>query len=187
MARRVDWFRSRRGVFYVPAPEPSGRRSEQGSHRSLVRRVKPAMLNPWASATLMMPGDRSSIPRHARRGIQAMRKSRGHEPTVSVQLDRFALADGRNRLSAREPSASDALRDACGHNRFDSLACPQVCSITMRRPQFTLRALLVAMLVVAAFFAGMAVQRRLGERNRSAAVFDFDGDGELDIQLSPGK
>jgi len=57
----------------------------------------------------------------------------------------------------------------------------------MRRPQFTLRALLVAMLVVAAFFAGMAVQRRLGERNRSAAVFDFDGDGELDIQLSPGK
>ena len=31
----------------------------------------------------------------------------------------------------------------------------------MRRPQFTLRALLVAMLVVAAFFGGMAVQRQL--------------------------
>jgi hypothetical protein len=30
----------------------------------------------------------------------------------------------------------------------------------MPRPQFTLRALLVAMLVVAAFFGGMAVQRR---------------------------
>ena len=31
----------------------------------------------------------------------------------------------------------------------------------MRRPQFTLRSLLVAMLVVAAFFGGMALQRRL--------------------------
>jgi hypothetical protein len=31
----------------------------------------------------------------------------------------------------------------------------------MPRPQFTLRALLVAMLVVAAFFGGMAVQRQL--------------------------
>lgn len=33
----------------------------------------------------------------------------------------------------------------------------------MRRPQFTLRALLVAMLVVAAFFGGMAVQKQLDE------------------------
>jgi hypothetical protein len=31
----------------------------------------------------------------------------------------------------------------------------------MPRPQFTLRALLVAILVVAAFFGGMAVQKRL--------------------------
>lgn len=31
----------------------------------------------------------------------------------------------------------------------------------MHRPQFTLRALLVAVLIVAAFFGGMAVQRRL--------------------------
>lgn len=30
----------------------------------------------------------------------------------------------------------------------------------MPRPQFTLRALLVAMLIVAAFFGGMAVQRQ---------------------------
>ena len=33
--------------------------------------------------------------------------------------------------------------------------------MTIPRPQFTLRALLVAMLVVAAFFGGMAVQREL--------------------------
>lgn len=33
----------------------------------------------------------------------------------------------------------------------------------MRRPQFTIRALLVAMLVVAAFFGGMTVQRRLDD------------------------
>jgi hypothetical protein len=31
----------------------------------------------------------------------------------------------------------------------------------MRRPQFTIRTLLVAMLVVAAFFGGMAVQHRI--------------------------
>lgn len=33
----------------------------------------------------------------------------------------------------------------------------------MPRPQFTLRALLMAILVVAAFFGGMAVQRKLDE------------------------
>ena len=33
----------------------------------------------------------------------------------------------------------------------------------MPRPQFTLRALLVAMLVVAAFFGGMAVQKQLDD------------------------
>ena len=55
----------------------------------------------------------------------------------------------------------------------------------MPRPQFTLRALLVAMLVVAAFFGGMAVQRRLDERKRSAAVliFDFDADGDMDVLM----
>lgn len=37
---------------------------------------------------------------------------------------------------------------------------------SMRRPQFTLRALLVAMLVVAAFFAGIRFER---ERRRLAA------------------
>lgn len=39
----------------------------------------------------------------------------------------------------------------------------------MPRPQFTLRALLVAMLVVAAFLGGMAVQR---ERDKSRVVKD---------------
>jgi cytochrome c5 len=34
----------------------------------------------------------------------------------------------------------------------------------MPRPQFTLRALLVAMLVVAAFFGGMAVQKQIDKR-----------------------
>ncbi|HVA46406.1 MAG TPA: hypothetical protein VNH11_08535 [Pirellulales bacterium] len=34
----------------------------------------------------------------------------------------------------------------------------------MPRPQFTLRALLVAMLVVAAFFGGMVAQKRLDQR-----------------------
>jgi hypothetical protein len=33
----------------------------------------------------------------------------------------------------------------------------------MPRPQFTLRALLVAMLVVGAFFGGMTLQRRIDE------------------------
>ena len=33
----------------------------------------------------------------------------------------------------------------------------------MPRPQFTLRALLVAILVVAAFFGGMAVQKRMNK------------------------
>lgn len=57
----------------------------------------------------------------------------------------------------------------------------------MRRPQFTIRALLVTMLVVAAFFGGMAVQRQLDERKRSPLIGDFDGDGWIDVQLSPGK
>jgi hypothetical protein len=40
----------------------------------------------------------------------------------------------------------------------------------MPRPQFTLRALLVAMLVVGAFFGGMAVQRTLDQRKRNTAL-----------------
>ncbi|HET6880816.1 MAG TPA: hypothetical protein VFI31_11715 [Pirellulales bacterium] len=36
----------------------------------------------------------------------------------------------------------------------------------MRRPQFTLRALLVALFVVAAFVGGMAVQRQLDKPQR---------------------
>ena len=56
-----------------------------------------------------------------------------------------------------------------------------------RRFQFSLRALLVAMLVVAAFFGGMAVQRKFDERKRSPLIVDFDGDGWIDVQLSPGK
>lgn len=43
------------------------------------------------------------------------------------------------------------------------------------RPQFTLRALLVLMLVVAAFFGGMAVSRQLSlrERDRLWAQIDY--------------
>ena len=47
-----------------------------------------------------------------------------------------------------------------------------------RRFQFSLRALLVAMLVVAAFFGGMALQRRIDNRPLSIevrATYDSDG------------
>ena len=40
----------------------------------------------------------------------------------------------------------------------------------MRRPQFTLRALLVAMLFVATFFGSMAVQRHLDKPVSRAAI-----------------
>jgi hypothetical protein len=40
----------------------------------------------------------------------------------------------------------------------------------MRRPQFTLRALLVAMLVVAAFFAGIRFERERRRREDEAAM-----------------
>ena len=42
----------------------------------------------------------------------------------------------------------------------------------MRGPQFTLRALLLAMLVVAAFFGGMAVQRYLDKPNRGITAVE---------------
>jgi hypothetical protein len=40
----------------------------------------------------------------------------------------------------------------------------------MPRPQFTLRALLVTMLVVAAFFGGMAMQRELDKPRSRMAI-----------------
>jgi len=62
-----------------------------------------------------------------------------------------------------------------------------------RRFQFSLKWLFVAMLVVAAFFGGMSLQRRLEERKRSALIVDLDLDGDVDLDvwpdilLSPGK
>ncbi len=51
----------------------------------------------------------------------------------------------------------------------------------MPRPQFTLRALLVAMLVVGAFFGGMAVQRRLDE---SASRIHLRSEhGDVDVMV----
>lgn len=44
----------------------------------------------------------------------------------------------------------------------------------MSRPQFTLRALLVAMLVVAAFFGGMVLQKRI-DAPVPARIFYLDG------------
>lgn len=43
----------------------------------------------------------------------------------------------------------------------------------MRRPQFTIRSLLVAMLVVAAFFGGMSWQRSLDQRKRNTSTFPY--------------
>lgn len=50
----------------------------------------------------------------------------------------------------------------------------------MRRPQFTLRALLTAMLVMAAFFGGMAVQRQL-DKPTPIRVLGFDKGGRLHV------
>ena len=52
----------------------------------------------------------------------------------------------------------------------------------MPRPQFTLRALLVAMLVVAAFFGGMAAQSRLTEPTTLLSI-EADGRGESFIDV----
>ena len=55
----------------------------------------------------------------------------------------------------------------------------------MPRPQFTLRALLVAMLVVAAFFGGMALQRRLEQpaRRYRGGIVDDSGESERWIEV----
>lgn len=56
----------------------------------------------------------------------------------------------------------------------------------MLRPQFTLRALLVIMLVVAAFFGGMALQWRIDHhplRIEVQAIYDFDGAGGLEFEM----
>jgi hypothetical protein len=50
----------------------------------------------------------------------------------------------------------------------------------MPRPQFTLRALLVAMLVVAAFFGGMALQRQL-DMPRPMRIFGIDKDHKIHV------
>ena len=50
----------------------------------------------------------------------------------------------------------------------------------MPRPQFSVRALLVAMLVVAAFFGGMAVQRKIDERSTIYVRVKRGPDGEED-------
>ena len=49
----------------------------------------------------------------------------------------------------------------------------------MRRPQFTVSSLLVAMLVVAAFFAGMVAQREIDRANyapflRAPDIYELD-------------
>jgi hypothetical protein len=57
--------------------------------------------------------------------------------------------------------------------------------MTMLRAQFTLRALLVAMLVVAAFFGGMAFQRQLykpAERHK-AGIVDDSGKRYIEIMV----
>jgi hypothetical protein len=54
----------------------------------------------------------------------------------------------------------------------------------MPRPQFTLRALLMAMLVVAAFFAGMALQWRIDNHPLSIeAIYESDGAGGLQFEM----
>ncbi|HWB14465.1 MAG TPA: hypothetical protein VG826_34890 [Pirellulales bacterium] len=53
----------------------------------------------------------------------------------------------------------------------------------MRRPQFTLRALLVAMQVVAAFFGGAAWQRKLDEPRRFPAPSHWSGPREPPEQI----
>jgi hypothetical protein len=57
--------------------------------------------------------------------------------------------------------------------------------IAMSRPQFTLKTLLVAMLVVAAFFGGMAWQRELS-RPVSRTYEDLPTGGMETIVLSDG-
>ena len=51
----------------------------------------------------------------------------------------------------------------------------------MPRPQFTLGALLVAMLVVAAFFGGMVIQRHI-DRPLPTRSFYLDKDGSVWIR-----
>jgi hypothetical protein len=50
----------------------------------------------------------------------------------------------------------------------------------MPRPEFTLRSLLVAMLVVATFFGGMAVQRQLNKPSPTRSLW-FDDDRRVHI------
>ena len=53
----------------------------------------------------------------------------------------------------------------------------------MPRPQFTLRALLVAMLVVGAFFGGMAWQRRLDQpvKRFSGGIVEDSGERWIEV------
>jgi ferric-dicitrate binding protein FerR (iron transport regulator) len=53
----------------------------------------------------------------------------------------------------------------------------------MPRPQFTLRALLIAVLVVAAFFGGMAVQRRLEQpvKRYRAGIVEDSGERRIEV------